>query len=231
MKISCIMPSYNRPAFVLQRIKELDQQSYINWELIVVDDGSDCSYQDVINIDRPNIKYIKLKENSKSVSIPRAIGISYSTGELISHMDDDIEIYPQKFNLLASPFFNNPNLLLSYGDRHTTRANVKELNVIENWNPSLPQGWGVDGSQFIYKASVYKKINYVFCRRACDYETAKAIYNISFHPFLRIPHPVCNYIWHDNNRSIDLGNLKVPIYPSKFRSYFKDPTISLPDEI
>ena len=40
-KISIIMPTYNRAAFIGETIESVRSQTYQNWELIIVDDGSD----------------------------------------------------------------------------------------------------------------------------------------------------------------------------------------------
>jgi len=39
-KVSIIMPAYNRAALILDTIESIRNQSYSNWELIIVDDGS-----------------------------------------------------------------------------------------------------------------------------------------------------------------------------------------------
>lgn len=225
--ISCILPTYNRPSETYDRIVELRNQTIAHLlEIIVVNDGSYLDYSKIESI--KDIKYIKLEYNSGSVSIPRAIGISHSTMPYIAHIDDDVFNFTYKMELLLN-HITRTDTLLCYGARIT-----KELNGIEQisytqplWDPR--ETWGVDGGQFIYK-NIYNKIPYIFCRRACDYETAKAIAMYDY-SFSSIPNVVCNYIWHGKNRSLDPLTKERKIYPRSFEKYFKNLTYKLPIEI
>jgi len=223
--ISCIIPSFNRIKFLENQILSLKEQSYKDIEIIVVDDGSTQDYSIVKKMS--DVKYIRLEENSSSVSIPRAIGISHSTRKYIAPIDDDIINLPNKFEKLLHDI-ETKNTLLSYGDRYTQYQNRVVLDKFGKlWDPRKEHG--IDGSQYIY-LNIYDKIPYVFSRRACDYHTAQAIANYNY-KFSYIGEPVSVYVWHTSNRSLDSSNLDKKIYPSKFSKYFKKLYYSLPEEI
>ena len=59
--VSCIMPTYNRRAFVPDAITYFLQQDYDNKELVIVDDGTDC-IEDLVPI-HPQIRYIRIKKS------------------------------------------------------------------------------------------------------------------------------------------------------------------------
>jgi glycosyltransferase involved in cell wall biosynthesis len=236
--VSAILVTYNRMDLLKKSVEYLQNQTYTNFECIVVNDGGTDGTENfiktVMKYDK-RFKYIKLLTNSKSVSIPRAIGITYSKGEFIAHIDDDVFCLPAKFSLLTNALNINPNALLSYGYRinitpDQLRPTDEDMIHCEIPSPESYKGvvstpnWdvlnlpGVDGGQYIYRAGVYNYIPLIFSRAACDWATAKAIYRINS-SFLFTEQPVCKYLWHKTNRSYQPnGSLK--IYPANFKQYF-----------
>jgi len=84
--VSCIMPTYNRRAFVPYAIRYFLRQDYPNKELIVIDDGSD-NIKDIIP-DNKHIRYYRL-ENRITLGAKMNLACGYARGELIVNWDDD----------------------------------------------------------------------------------------------------------------------------------------------
>jgi glycosyltransferase involved in cell wall biosynthesis len=85
---SIIIPSYNRAHILPQAITSVLNQTYPNWELIVVDDGStDATSTIVAGYDDKRIQYHK-KENG-GVCSARNHGVNYSNGDYIIFLDSD----------------------------------------------------------------------------------------------------------------------------------------------
>jgi len=94
--ISVIIPTFNRGNIISNSIKSVLNQTYQNFEIIVVDDGSTDNTKEEINKIRNNkIRYLKLKKNTGG-SNARNIGIKYSHGQYISFQDSDDIFYPDK---------------------------------------------------------------------------------------------------------------------------------------
>jgi glycosyltransferase involved in cell wall biosynthesis len=133
--ISAILPTHNRAkTWLPSAIKTTIGQTYENWELIVVDDGSTDETKEVVeSFKLPNIKYVKLDENTGYPSVARNIGICHSTGDLIAHTDDDSVAEPRKFELLVDAIMANPGIAVAYGDRYThyTILHPRLLSSIE----------------------------------------------------------------------------------------------------
>lgn len=86
--ISVILPTYNRDYCIAKSIESVLRQTYVNIELIIVDDGSQDNTEQVINqIDDARIKYYK-REKMGACSA-RNYGISVSRGEYIAFQDSD----------------------------------------------------------------------------------------------------------------------------------------------
>ena len=91
MLISIIVPLYNKEKFIETTINSVLQQTYKDFELIIVDDGStDDSAAIVEAIKDPRIRLIKKK--NEGVSAARNFGISKSNGEWLLFLDADDEL-------------------------------------------------------------------------------------------------------------------------------------------
>ncbi|GAB1445883.1 hypothetical protein MASR2M41_16150 [Flammeovirgaceae bacterium] len=95
--ISVIMPVYNGK-YVREAINSVIHQTYKNWELIIVNDGStDNSEEEILKIADPRIKYTK--QSNKGVSAARNAGLSLRSGKIVCFLDADDQLTP---NSLAS---------------------------------------------------------------------------------------------------------------------------------
>ena len=89
IKVSVIIPTHNRPEYVGRAIKSVLNQTYQDFEIIVVDDGLEKRAEPVINkITDSRIKYIK-HEQEKGGSAARNTGIRAAQGEYIAFLDND----------------------------------------------------------------------------------------------------------------------------------------------
>ena len=88
--ISIIMPIYNLKKYVAESIHSVQSQSYQNWELIVVDDGStDNSVEIVSSIINLDSRIKLLKQKNQGVSNARNIGIAQAKGKYLAFLDGD----------------------------------------------------------------------------------------------------------------------------------------------
>lgn len=87
--ISVIIATYNRGEKIEDAIESVLNQTYTNWELIIVDDGSnDDTKSRVHKYLNTKIRYIKLNRN-RGVSYARNIGIAAAKGKYIAFLDSD----------------------------------------------------------------------------------------------------------------------------------------------
>ena len=88
-KVSVILPTYNRGEMIKKTIESVLYQTFPDFELIVVDDGStDCTEDVVKSIADTRIRYVKLSDN-RGVSAARNKGIELARGEWVAFQDSD----------------------------------------------------------------------------------------------------------------------------------------------
>lgn len=96
---SIIVPTYNRSAIIGRAINSVINQSFTDWELIIVDDGSTDNTKDsVLLIKDKRIKYIYQQNSERSAA--RNNGIQNASGQFICFLDSDDEFMEDHLSIL-----------------------------------------------------------------------------------------------------------------------------------
>lgn len=103
---SIIIVTRNRPDYLKNCLKLLNQQSYSNFEIIVVDSSDETNQ--FIEKSYPKIKYIRYHQG-KNMAISRNIGILNSIGEIVVFIDDDCFVEKDWVKEIAKSF-NEPQI-------------------------------------------------------------------------------------------------------------------------
>ncbi|TGL90249.1 glycosyltransferase family 2 protein [Leptospira congkakensis] len=104
-KVSVIMPAYNAVSYLEDSVKSLLDQSFKDWELLLVDD---CSKDETANLAKklakadPRIRFIQKEKNSGSADT-RNTGINLASGEYIAFLDAD-DLWESDFLEKMIPF-------------------------------------------------------------------------------------------------------------------------------
>ena len=116
MKISIIIPVYNEEKTILKIINKIQKLSYLNKELIVVNDGSTDNTEKLLNsLFDKKIKIINHKKNlGKGASIRTAQ--KYISGTHVIIQDPDLEYDPDDYENLLNPFKSEKTSVV-YGSR------------------------------------------------------------------------------------------------------------------
>ncbi len=134
--VSVIIPVYNRLNFLKEAVESVLRQTYKNYELIIVDDGSTDDTPLIKEI-FPPIKYIRHPEN-KGVAAARNTGIKNSHGELLAFLDSDDLWLPEKLEKQVEFMNQNPDLLISQTEeiwiRNGKRVNPRKKHKKEGGN-------------------------------------------------------------------------------------------------
>ena len=130
---SVVIPTYNRAELLPRSIESVLGQTFNDFELIVVDDGSTDSTKEVVKSYEDNrIVYIKHSENWNG-SAARNTGIKNSQGKYIAFLDSDDEWHPEKLELQFSQLQDRPDNWVANYCGTETRRNSKVVKVVSNW--------------------------------------------------------------------------------------------------
>ncbi|MCL4498950.1 MAG: glycosyltransferase, partial [Chloroflexi bacterium] len=123
--VSCIMPTANRRNFVTRAIKYFLRQDYEPKELVIVDDGTENTY-DIVP-DDPRIRYFR-NDGRLSVGAKRNFACEQSGGEIIVHWDDDDWCASWRLSYQVENLLKN-------------RADVCGLDSLVFYSPSTDEAW------------------------------------------------------------------------------------------
>lgn len=88
-KISIIMPAYNCEKTIVKAIDSVIQQTYQNWELIIINDGSSDGTDKIVKKYEKDSRIVCISKKNEGVSIARNIGINKATGKYLMFIDSD----------------------------------------------------------------------------------------------------------------------------------------------
>lgn len=111
--VSIISPNYNKGQYIEEMIQSVIQQSYNNWELLIVDDGSSDNSLDIINIYKesdPRIRVMRRERHPKGGSTCRNIGLKNALGDYIVFLDSDDLLAPCCLEQRVKQMNKNPSL-------------------------------------------------------------------------------------------------------------------------
>jgi glycosyltransferase involved in cell wall biosynthesis len=135
-KVSVIIPVYNRERFIAQALDSVLAQTYGNFEIVIVNDGSTDGSEDKI---QPYWRYGNVKyhyQQNCGVSAARNAAIRMSSGELIAFLDSDDLWLPDKLAKQVEFMSDHPDVSLVHSNRGYVDINGKRKEV------SIPQTSG-----------------------------------------------------------------------------------------
>lgn len=136
--VTVITPTYNHEKYIVDCIKSVQSQTFSNWEMIIVNDGSTDRTAEVISdyikdddriklFNRKNIGIFRLKETYQE-------GLNTARGKYISIIDGDDVWEPDKLEVQVLALENNENAILSWGKAYSSSA---DLSVNISLSPDI----------------------------------------------------------------------------------------------
>lgn len=158
--ISIIIPVFNNERYLSKCIDSVIEQTFQNWELIIINDGSTDGSKDIINYySEIDDRILAFHFDNRGVSRSRNFGIEKAKGEFITFIDSDDYVKPYYLEkLITSIIYNNSDLsvcdvLEVYNDHGRI---IKSLDTIKN-------SVSIVNSQKVLDDLLYHKIKNGYC--------------------------------------------------------------------
>lgn len=189
--VSIIMPAYNAENYIKESIQTVLDQTFTNWELIIIDDCSSDNTVDVIRaIEDDRIRLIELEKNS-GAAVARNRGVEIAQGEYIAFLDSDDLWGAEK--LTKQLFFMKSNdYSFTCTEYIAINENYEEINTIKVQDRLDYKGvlkYCPGNSTIIYNAKKLGKFYAPIIRRRNDFAMwLQVIKKAEFIYGLREPH-------------------------------------------
>jgi glycosyltransferase involved in cell wall biosynthesis len=122
-RVSAIIPTHNRKAFVLEAVDSVLAQTYRDYELIVVDDGSGDGTGEALTQYGGRVRYAY--QQNQGVSLARNRGLEIAQGEFIAFLDSDDLWLPEKLQQQVAFMDEHPQAQICYTDEIWIRRGVR----------------------------------------------------------------------------------------------------------
>jgi GT2 family glycosyltransferase len=133
--VSVVIPTYNQAEFLVEAIQSVLDQTYQNFEIIVVNDASTDDTDEVVEqFTDPRLTYIVHGKNLR-LSATRNTGIKASKGEIIFLLDSDDYFHTEKLQRHVEFLEKHPEIGVSYNARF--ELNHSSTTIREMWRPPL----------------------------------------------------------------------------------------------
>lgn len=162
MKISIIVPIYNASKFLSECLYSIQKQSYTDFEVLCIDDGSiDNSADIALNFTKIDKRFKLFQQSNSGVSVARNAGIRYAKGEYICFVDADDKIAPNYLTFLYNfskkgdfaicGFTKNIKKLGKKGGKNVRHSTKEFINKVLEESIEHPNLWAM-----MFKADVIK---------------------------------------------------------------------------
>lgn len=241
--LSVVLSTYNRSDRLRKAIKSVVDQTYPDWELVVVDDNSKDNTEAVVESFKDDrIKYIKRTKNFGNDTRPKNEGVMASRGEYIAFLDDDNQFRPDHLAILLKEIEKDDKFDVVYGDRwliDETKKIKPQVGVSMDFNEEV-----LMKRNFIDTSDVLMKRSAIFDVGGWDERYRKYVdWNLWVRMakfgkrFNRVPMVITDYFLHpkmksltvkdrnkDGSASVPLGNS--PVFNPEWNPY--DLEVELP---
>jgi glycosyltransferase involved in cell wall biosynthesis len=139
--VSIITPTYNHEKYISDCINSVLAQTYQNWEMIIIDDGStDDTFNIAQSIAKDDQRISVFTQ--RNIGISRLaetynLGLSKSKGKYIAVLEGDDVWLPEKLSIQVSGLEKDDSFVLSYGQAYSSHADLKsDYKLNSFWNIS-----------------------------------------------------------------------------------------------
>jgi glycosyltransferase involved in cell wall biosynthesis len=148
--VSIIIPCYNDAVYINETLNAVKNQTYTNWECIIINDGStDNTKEVVLNATQDDKRFIYIETENSGTAAARNTGIGLATGFFILPLDADDTISADYLKECIQVFDQDRDIKLVYGNEEHMKKTIKPPKSY-NWESLLFEN-------MIHCSGMYKK--------------------------------------------------------------------------
>lgn len=209
--VSIIIPTYNHAKYLSRALQSVINQTYENWEVIVIDNHStDDTFRVVNDYTDPRIKYLKI-HNDGIIAKSRNLGIISAKGDWIAFLDSDDWWSNNKLKTCMLYCSNEVDLIYHQLEIKYNQRKYFGRKIIKTRKLKKPvlidllfSGNAISNSSVVVKKEILEKIGFIDETRDLvgseDYNTWIKISTLT-DKFLYLPNILGYYFMHDQNTS------------------------------
>lgn len=169
-KFSLIIPSYNVEKYIKKCLDSVLNQTYTNYEIIIINDGSTDNTSKILESYKSNKKIKIINQENKGLSSARNLGVSNAKGDYILFIDSDDFIEKELLEILNKTIRDEDLIRFQIRSLDETNKIIKEykeetfnnLNGIEAFNKLSKYNLVELAVCYAYKKDTFLKNNYKF---------------------------------------------------------------------
>jgi glycosyltransferase involved in cell wall biosynthesis len=217
-KVSVIVPVYNHEKYIAECVESVLNQTYRDFEVVVVDDGSTDRTSEILKRFKDKIRYIWQVNKGGAAALNTAI--KNSKGEYIAWVSSDDIFMPAKLEEQIRYFDSNPDVDLTYTDFYIIdgKGEIKQEICSPYYEDkrtfiyNLLIGNFINGSSVMFKRNCIDKVGY-FDEEMKYHADGNMWFRMLKHfKFGHIPKLLLKYRWHESNLSHHSKNMKRFLY-------------------
>lgn len=164
--VSIIVPSYNHEKYIVECIESIFNQTYKNFELIVIDDGSKDNSKKVLENLKSKYEFTLVFQNNKGISATLNRGIKeFSRGKYITFCASDDFWADCKLKMQVQFMEDNQFYPMCYGKTHYINESSEVIHNLDSSQSILKGGW-IFKDILLFK--IHPPVNYLFHRGIFD---------------------------------------------------------------
>ena len=212
--VSVIMPAYNAEAYITQAIESILAQTYHQWELVVINDGSTDNTQNIVSSFTDH-RIRSINQENHGLGEARNTGICAAKGEFIALLDADDTWKPSYIDKMTALLNSHPSAAAVYsGFQYINslgnligKPNLKIVAPDVFHNTLIFEGNWLVPSAVVFRKQLVEEVG-LFDGSLLGVEDADFWIRLSAqHMFVGLPAALVNYRIHNENMSKDPGHM------------------------
>lgn len=141
-RVSIVLPTYNGEKYIRQSIDSVIEQTFEDWELIIVNDcSSDCTSSIIREYEKKDRRIVVI-DNNENKKLPASLNIGFrnATGKYLTWTSDDNRYLPNAIQRMVEYLDNNVSYFMV----------CAQMNMIDANGDMLGQSWKYDDQRMFY---------------------------------------------------------------------------------